>query len=412
MNLTARRAVEALRAGVPNRDAVRDLGTDQKLIQDRFVGALSQVEVETSAGRQIPGLLVGGDFGTGKSHLLEWLQHLALEQRFACSKVVISKEAPLGDPHKVFKAAIQSLRLPDITGGLEEVVHKLNPESADFGSMYKAVQEPKSGFEPLFRATLELFKRTKHRELEERLVSFWGGDRIKVADVKRALREVGAAPETLKGRKQAELAYPRFRFIAQLLAGAGYAGWVILLDEVELIASFPLQGRARSYGTLAMLLGELPDEQLPGVYVVAAVSNDLDPIVFEERRDHEVVPQKMGDRYPSLVAPAEAGMNVLRAAKRRLDLEPQGADALVATHARVRELYTKAFDWSPADGAPDVKERSRRMREYVRSWITGWDLKRLDPSYSPDIQTETFVPNFDERPELEQSSEPDEPDDA
>src|SRR5712692_5455446 len=120
----------------------------------------------------------------------------------------------------------------------------------------------------------------------------------------------------------------------------------------------------------------------------------------------------MGDRYPSLVAPAEAGMNVLRAAKRRLDLEPQGADALVATHARVRELYAKAFDWSPADDSPDVKERSRRMREYVRSWITGWDLKRLDPSYSPDIQTETFVPNFEERPELEQSSEPDEADDA
>jgi hypothetical protein len=105
-------------------------------------------------------------------------------------------------------------------------------------------------------------------------------------------------------------------------------------------------------------------------------------------------------------------MNILRAPKRKLDLEPQRPEALTATHARVRDLYAGAYGWTPPDGAPQVRERSHRMREYVRSWITEWDLRRLDPGYSPDIETETFVPSFEEHPELERSSEPHEADDA
>src|SRR5262245_11361943 len=111
-----RRSIESLRDGVPNRDAVRDLGTDEGEIQTRFLNCLAEVPAQRHQSRQLPGFLIEGGFGTGKSHLLEWLQHLALGQGFAVSKVVVSKEAPLNDPHKVFRAAVESLRLPDHRG--------------------------------------------------------------------------------------------------------------------------------------------------------------------------------------------------------------------------------------------------------------------------------------------------------
>src|SRR5439155_3576604 len=117
VDLTYRRAIEALRAGVPNRDAVRHLGTDQRAVEKKFVDTLGQIDAERRAGRQLPGLLIGGDFGAGKSHLLEWLQHVALEQNFAVSKVVISKEAPLNQPHRIFRTAMHALRIPNIVGG-------------------------------------------------------------------------------------------------------------------------------------------------------------------------------------------------------------------------------------------------------------------------------------------------------
>jgi hypothetical protein len=83
---------------------------------------------------------------------------------------------------------------------------------------------------------------------------------------------------------------------------------------------------------------------------------------------------------------------------------------LTRTHEKVRQLYSAAYDWVPPDGEPELHEGSRRMRQYVRQWITQWDLTRLDPKYQPDIQTENYTPDLAERPDLERSVEPDEDD--
>ena len=53
-------------------------------------------------------MLVAGGFGSGKSHLLEYFKHIALEENFVCSKIVISKETPLYNPTRVYQAAIES----------------------------------------------------------------------------------------------------------------------------------------------------------------------------------------------------------------------------------------------------------------------------------------------------------------
>ena len=44
--VTYRRAIEALRAGVPNRDAVRALGCEQSAIEDRFRAQLQAAKEE------------------------------------------------------------------------------------------------------------------------------------------------------------------------------------------------------------------------------------------------------------------------------------------------------------------------------------------------------------------------------
>ena len=86
------RAVEAMRSGVPNRDAVQALGSDQPVAEQRFRDTLTAVEAGALKNTAAPGILLAGDFGSGKSHLLEYFQHVALQNNFVCSKVVISKE--------------------------------------------------------------------------------------------------------------------------------------------------------------------------------------------------------------------------------------------------------------------------------------------------------------------------------
>jgi len=410
VDLTYRRAIEALRAGVPNRDAVRHLGTDQRAVERRFVDALGQLDAERRAGRQLPGLLVGGDFGAGKSHLLEWLQHIAQEQNVAVSKVVISKEAPLSQPHRIFRTAMHSLRLPKIVGGIEEVALRMRPESASYAEMYRRIEDPQSGFDPLFQASLLVHERTKDPETLSKMVAFWRGEKLDLVDTKRSLRALGI-PMQLKQRRIADLALPRFRFVAELLAGAGYSGWVVLLDELELVAAFSLRARAQSYATLARLLGYAPDQVVPGLYTVAAGTNDLTTILFETRRDQDKIPQRLADRLPELMPAAQAGMDLLRpTSTARMDLVPQDESELLGTHDKMRNLYETAYGWTPPDGRPNLGERSVRMRQYVRRWITQWDLMRLDPEYRPDIETRDYQPNLEEQPDLERSAEPTEDD--
>jgi hypothetical protein len=41
------------------------------------------------------------------------------------------------------------------------------------------------------------------------------------------------------------------------------------------------------------------------------------------------------------------------------------------------------------------------MRQYVRAWINEWDLRRLDPSYEPEIEAATLEVDLSEDAGLE-----------
>ena len=75
--LARRRAVEALRSGVPNIDAVAALGSGQGDIEERFTGLLEGIDEPGNGRSGRPSILLGAGFGAGKSHLLTHLSQLA-----------------------------------------------------------------------------------------------------------------------------------------------------------------------------------------------------------------------------------------------------------------------------------------------------------------------------------------------
>src|SRR5215211_7925425 len=160
--VAARRAVEALRSGVPSRAAVTALGAAQTNIEDRFSALLDQVRNGPAGTPRPGGLLVGGGFGAGKSHLLEHLTHLALQADFVVSRVVVSKETPLYDPVKLFRAAAESALLPngyEQGSALAEAAAALDAGSAAWVELSRWVNSPHSELNERFPATLLLFGR-------------------------------------------------------------------------------------------------------------------------------------------------------------------------------------------------------------------------------------------------------------
>ena len=388
--VAARRAVEALRSGVPSRAAVTALGAAQTNIEDRFSALLDQVRNGPAGTPRPGGLLVGGGFGAGKSHLLEHLTHLALQADFVVSRVVVSKETPLYDPVKLFRAAAESALLPngyEQGSALAEAAAALDADSAAWVELSRWVNSPHSELNERFPATLLLFGRlgASDGELAEAIIRFWSGDPIRVADLRRRLRETGEARFALPAVPARELARQRLRFAARLLTAAGYAGWVVLFDEVELIGRYSVLQRGRSYAELARWVrGDETDPGLP-LAAVVAMTDDFEAAVVSGKKDREVVPSKLRARgtheSDEIAARAELGMRVID--REMLLLAPPDAAELDRAYTRLKELHGEAFGWGPPDVAGLERLGATRMRQYVRAWINEWDLLRLDPEFTP-----------------------------
>lgn len=384
-----RRALEALRAGVPNRDAVSVLGSMQQGVEDRFSQLLGAVAA-LPAGPAPGGMLIGGGFGSGKSHVLEHLTHVALSQGYVVSKVVISKETPLHDPAKVYRAAIEAAKVPGRPGSaIDEITAGLQLDSPAYAEMYRWVHQDDTPVDSRFAATLFLFEHARgDEEFADRIVGFWAGDPLPVADLRRRLKEAGMAGTYRLGAvKERDLSRQRFRFVSRLVQAAGYAGWVVLLDEVELIGRYSALQRAKSYAELARWVrGERDDPAAP-ITAVATTVDDFETQVLVGKNDVELIPKRLrargGVEDELLAGQAETGMRIIE--REQVKLQPPGQEELDRTYAQLKQIHAQAYGWDPPDVTGIERLPSNRMRQYVRAWINEWDLRRLDPTYQPHI---------------------------
>lgn len=397
-----RRAVEALRSGVPSWDAVSALGSGQPEAEDRFGGLLDAAD----AGRA-GGLLLGAGFGGGKSHLLLHLAQLALDRGFAVSTVVVSKETPLHDPAKVFRAAMESLVGPGRVGGLLfEAADALDPDSGRYAELTRWLHSA-GGPDERFAATVLLHEKLRGGEapdsdqLVDAIVRFWAGDPIRVPDLRRALKSVGAS-YAFGPVPARELARQRLSFVARLLRAAGHAGWLILFDEVELIGRYSLLQRGRSYAEVARWVSAGDDRSAP-LAAVLALTDDFEAAVLVGKDDRTVVPARLRDKqtpeWSETAALAEKGIRHL--SRDVLALDPPDAAELDRAYAVLKALHGAAYGWSPPDVPGLERLGATRMRQYVRAWINAWDLVRLDPSYRPSTEAVELASSYAEDADLE-----------
>ncbi len=402
-----RRGIEALRNGVPNRDAVEVLGCNQRKIEEKFRQQLQLTKLSAENDLKNEGILVAGDFGTGKSHLLEYLMHIALEEKFVCSKVVVSKETPLYDPVKLYRAAAETAVAPGKRGNaMTEVATALKFDSQRYYNLSQWAHNAPD-LNSRFPATLFLFERNQRdQELSDRIIRFWSGEKMNVSEIRRPLRELGeAATYRIEKIALKELALQRFKFAARLIVAAGYAGWVLLIDEVELISRYSLLQRAKSYAELARWMGKLEAKGFLGLTSVLTISTDFEEIQLEEKDDLNKIPGKLSARGSEadllLRSQAERGMQVIK--KEAMGLKPP--ESLEQTYERVRDIYKTAYRGEPEKTVLLQGSTSKRMREYIKSWITEWDLKRLYEGYTPDIEITTLSSTYEEDPDLQKETE-------
>ena len=403
--ISARRALEALRAGVPNRDAVAALGSLQTAVDDKFSELLAAI-ANPNRTEPVAGLLIGGGFGSGKSHVLQHLAVRSLDANFVVSKVVISKETGLHDPVKVLRAAVDEAVVPGRLGSaIDEITAGLQTSSPEYAALYRWVHSDDAPVDSRFAATLFVHEYARgDAEFADRIMRFWAGDPLPLPDLRRRLKEAGAAGTyKLAAVKERDLAIQRFRFLSRLAQAAGFAGWIVLLDEVELIGRYSFLQRAKSYAEVnRWVRGDRADPGAPLGAVLATVE-DFEAQVLVGKNDIELIPSRLRAKgtvdAEILAGAAEAGMRVIE--RQQIPVQPPDRDALDRTYTALKALHAAAHNWAPPDVEGLERLPSNRMRQYVRAWINEWDLRRLDPEYQPQTTVAEVRVDYREDVELE-----------
>jgi hypothetical protein len=404
-----KRALEALRNGVPSREAVSLLGCHQDEAEHLFLEKVDRIIDSPEEDITVAGLLVEGGFGAGKSHLLEYFEHLALNRNFVCSRVVISKETPLYDAAKMFRATIENGSVPDLRGQMiDEIAVKLQPNSTSYAKLFQWANQPDSGVSSIFPATLLLHERLNNDpELVQDIVRFWSGDKISIPRVRNGLRSIGQAQSyMLKAIPAHALAAERFKFALRLIRGAGYSGWAILIDEIELISRYSILQRGRAYAELARWTGQAAGEAYPGLVVAGAITDDFAAKCIVDGHDRDyVVPRlqaKGTDEFNIIAARAESGMRLIE--RGGVQIAHPDENTLESTYSKLKDIHSQAYGWT----APDVPSASRRIsrpiRSHVRRWINEWDLRRLYPHANVQIEEQSIQQSYTEDKALEQST--------
>jgi hypothetical protein len=404
--------IEALRSGVPSPGAVKALGCPQPTVKSQFHQMLQDARDSILKGWTTKGMLIEGGFGTGKSHVLESLKHMALESRFVCSKVVISKETPLYSPALMFRSAIRSASIPHRRGeALAEVASDLNFKSPQYADFYEWVHRQGGEIDGRFAATVFLYERmVNDPELSHRMIRFWAGDPLSDGEIKRYLKSCNSSISYRFERiSPMEMALQRFKFVSRLMIAAGYSGWILLIDEAEIVGRYSFKQRAQSYAELARWLGRLEASSFAdlgyksGLAAVMALTDDFQSAILDEKGDREKVPEKLRESGSEtdlvLSRQAEQGMRLIEC--ERIPLVGPYDQLVEEIYHKIRSIHGAAYGWEPPQVPTIERLSSTRMREYVKGWITEWDLKRLDPTRKVEIELTEIRQDYSEDIELE-----------
>jgi hypothetical protein len=288
-----REAIEALRAGVPNESAIRLLGAGEDVWSGTFVEDLRTIARAAGKPPVFEGRIVSGGFGTGKSHLLGALAQHGQNQNFIVSPISISKETPLFKLELVYAAAVRAAIVPDINDDVMSVViGRLDTRSVEFEALEKWASSPASGLSTIFAALLHILSRNVLGPEDKIAVArFLAGARMPLGRINLWLNACGARKLFhLRAVKAQDLALQRFRFAPALFRAAGFSGWCVLLDEVELIGRYSTLQRAKSYAELCRWLTLDASTAVPGLISVATLVDDFRSVVLDGRLDEEKVP--------------------------------------------------------------------------------------------------------------------------
>ena len=243
-DMEARRVIEALRSGIPSRAVGQYFSEARPQLMKEISGRLDRV---SESGRP-DGMVISGKYGEGKTHLLNTVFHLAHSGNMVVSYLSLGKETPMDKLYLLYQKMMNNTYLPmRRQPGFIQVLEKLTPNSPLAGEMlpYAAKELTTDKLYYLLKAYMS----TEDQEEKFLLQADLEGDFIANAPLKQIYKRIFS--QTVKFNttfSKTKHCADYFAFMSHLFAGLGYNGWVILIDEAELMGRLGKKARRMHTG--------------------------------------------------------------------------------------------------------------------------------------------------------------------
>jgi len=335
--------------GALRRGTVPSAGLDALAVGMESFAPTLQAELDTVATGRGGFKAVRGEYGTGKTFFGRWLQERARAKGFATSEVQINEtETPLHRLETIYRRLVERLGTADSsTGAFRGVIDgwffaleqdvladgsvDANDAQALLARTDTLMEAQLTGISktaPAFSAVLRTYRRALadgDHPLAEGLISWLAGQPNVAASVKRAAG--------IKGELDHFGAANFLIGLLTILRDSGFAGLVLVLDEVETLQRMRADTRERGLNALRQLIDEIDAGRFPGLYLVITGT----PAFFD------------GAQGVQRLAPLAQRLHVDFGTERTFDnpravqirLAPFSQGSLVAVGRRVRDIYAQ-----------------------------------------------------------------------
>ena len=330
----ARHIIEALRSGIPSRAVGQYFSEARPRMMKEISARLDMVCNEGKSN----GMVVCGKYGEGKTHLLNTVFNLAHSNHMVVSLLSLSKETPMDKLYLIYQKIIQNTYLPmRQQPGFMHELEKLSANSpiANEMQLYAAKQLETDKLYYLFRSYLN----TEDSDEKFLLQADLEGDFVANAPLKKIYRRIFNQPVKYNVNfTKTKHCGDYFSFMSHLFTQMGYHGWVILIDETELMGRLGKKARLNAYRNMARVL--LPEPSLEAVFSIFALSASYVEDVIEGKLEHE----NLEAVYPEEPEPIRTVLDLL---VKSPQLAPLTKEEIQQVLYKIQEFHGKAYAWTP-----------------------------------------------------------------
>lgn len=397
--------LESIRAGVPTRNLINALPD----LRDSLIRVINNDLQRLSKGDRVKGRIIWGEYGQGKTHFLKVVEKLILEQGFAVSYLTLNRDLGLNRLDCLFPALAAHVltKESNIPGILNRLIDfRIQPNSLDdLDTVSRRIAHP--------LPWLIMQSLLRHERDLMLLYNTLMGKKENLVRAKQ-IAKANHPYDYLRMPKfnQKEHLKSFLEFFPYMLQSLGYKGWVILIDELEIIGGLGSVSRLNSYLNLSWLMNMNEEHNLP-VYTLAATAKTLQEDVFYGKKKHDATDMPILARGRLGVQAEDVLINFFEQAKggQKLDLSPIAPELYTPLLKKLLELHSSAIAWKhqiPAELVSQalkiIDPSNKPLRQIIRMFIETCDIYAEYGSY-PDKFKEVLIEEYDIDDELPESVE-------